>query len=502
MLFNSFPFIAIFLPLAWSAWHLAVRLDRLQLGKAALILASLVFYAAWDIRFLPVLLGSVIVNYAIGRRILAAPDGEETGRRWLIGGIAFNLSVLGFFKYAGFLLSNLGALFGISLPFHSLPLPLAISFVTFQKIAFLVDCRRGLIKRSEPLDYLFFVSFFPQLIAGPIVHYRPFTCQADPDANRLLKSWPAQATGLFLFAAGLFKKVVLADNLARYVAPVFALARHGLPGQGSAWQGMLAFTLQLYFDFSGYSDMALGLGLMFGIRLPFNFDSPYRSASLIEFWRRWHMTLSAFLRDYLYIPLGGNRHGAISRYRNMLITMLLGGLWHGAGWTFLLWGGLHGLLLAVNHLWRSLVASQAWLAGLWARVPKIVPRGLTFLSVALAWVLFRAEDAASAGRILCALLHPDHGPGVPLPSWDSPSALVESFLATRPEAAWLWIGLGLTLVWTLPNPARWIGYDDTPNGPWRARPGILAGLAAGGMAWFALKWMATQAPTEFLYFVF
>jgi D-alanyl-lipoteichoic acid acyltransferase DltB (MBOAT superfamily) len=501
MLFNSFAFIFGFLPLTWAAATAARKAGGIRLALAAISVASLIFYAMWDVRYLPILLGSIGMNFLLGKRILGATaGGDDLGAaRWLAAGVTFNLLVLGFFKYSWFIVSNIAWVFGAAPPFAPIVLPLAISFVTFQKIAYLVDCRRGLVVRHDALNYLFFVSFFPQLIAGPIVHHRALIAQVDEAANPLFREPAAKAAALFFFATGLFKKVVLADSLARYATPVFELARHDVPSCAAAWQAMLGYTLQLYFDFSGYSDMAIGLALLFGFRLPINFLSPYQATSLIDFWRRWHITLSAFLRDYLYIPLGGNRGSDLQHYRNILITMLLGGLWHGAGWTFILWGTAHGIMLLFNHAWRALLERLIRLGALWRACPRIVPAGVTFACVALAWVLFRAHDLTAAGRIFSAL--PPTEPWV-VPVLPNPGGLLEAFLAARPPAGWLWIALGLGIVWTMPNTARCTAYDPTPNAPWRGRPGATLGVLSGLALWAALKWMAVQPPTEFLYFNF
>jgi alginate O-acetyltransferase complex protein AlgI len=501
MLFNSFAFIFVFLPLTWAAAMAARKAGGIRLALAAICVASLVFYAMWDVRYLPVLLGSIGVNFWLGRRILWARgrnDGRAAGR-WLTAGIAFNLLVLGFFKYSYFIVSNIASALGAQLPFMPLILPLAISFVTFQKIAYLADCHRGAVVRHDALNYLFFVSFFPQLIAGPIVHHRALIAQVDRAANPLFEEPAARGVALFFFAVGLFKKVVLADSLARYTTPVFELARHSAPSCAGAWQAMLAYTLQLYFDFSGYSDMAIGLALLFGFRLPVNFSSPYQATSLIDFWRRWHITLSAFLRDYLYIPLGGNRMGGPWHYRNLLITMFLGGLWHGADWTFIVWGATHGILLLINHAWRALLVRTIRLNAIWRACPRILPAGVTFTCVALAWVVFRAQDLAAAGRIFAAL--PPTGFRT-TSEWPNPDDLFEAFLAVREPAGWLWIGLGLAIVWMMPNAVRLAAYDPMPNAPWRGRPGVTIGLLTGLAFWVALKWMAVQPPTEFLYFNF
>jgi alginate O-acetyltransferase complex protein AlgI len=504
MLFNSFAFIFVFLPLTWVLAVTAHRIAGIRLEQAAICVASLVFYAVWDVRYIPILLGSIGTNFWLGRRILhgrARRDDRAAGR-WLVVGVTFNLLVLGFFKYTYFIVSTLAFAWDKSPPFAPITLPLAISFVTFQKIAYLVDCRRGEVLRHDALNYLFFVSFFPQLIAGPIVHHRMLVAQVDSKINPLFSEPAARAAAFFFFAAGLCKKVVFADSLAHYATPVFELARYSAPSCVNAWQATLAYTLQLYFDFSGYSDMAIGLALLFGFRLPINFSSPYQASSLIDFWRYWHMTLSAFLRAYLYIPLGGNRVGSLRRYCNLLITMFLAGLWHGAGWTFVVWGTIHGVLLVVNHAWRDLLDRTPRLSAVWRATPRFLHVGVTFGCVALGWVMFRAHDLASADRVYAALL-PSGRWETPLwPRVPDPGSLVEAFLAAREPAGWLWIGLGLATVWVMPNTARLAAYDPTPNTPWSRKPQLLIGLLAGLAFWLALKWMAVQPPTEFLYFNF
>ena len=504
MLFNSFVFIGIFLPVTLALWWLLKLTVGMRFALAWLVLASLFFYAAWDVRYLSVLLTSVGVNFWIGGRILAekARSNDRLARGWMIFGVGFNLLVLGTFKYAYFLASNLFAVFGQAAPFESLVLPLAISFVTFQKIAYLVDCRRGLVARHNLLDYLFFVSFFPQLIAGPIVHHRPLIAQTVPAANPLFSKFAVLLAGLSFFSIGLFKKVILADSLARYATPVFELARQTVPDGAVAWQATLAFTLQLYFDFSGYSDMAIGLALLFGFKLPINFLSPYKASSIIEFWRRWHMTLSRFLRDYLYIPLGGNRHGSFARYRNLWITALLAGLWHGAGWNFLLWGALHGGLLALNHAWRSALVRWPMLAEAWREVPHALLVALTFLTVALAWVLFRAGDLTTALHLYQALLHPWVGAAWPQLPWHSVPELLGGFTGLSGESGWVWVTLGLLIVMGLPSSTQLLCYEPEPNRAYPIRPGFWLGVLSVSGLWFALKWMAVRPPTEFLYFNF
>ena len=376
MIFSSYAFLLLFFPAVYGFFLLLRRFRLEQPALAMLVISSLVFYGMWSWRYLGLLLGLIVVNYLLGLQQV------KTRRKlWLVVAVVFNLSVLAYFKYAGFFFSFLPS----SASWHII-LPLGISFFTFQKIAWHMDLyRRRLPDTGTMLEYSFFVCFFPQLIAGPIVHARTLFPQiAAGWFNRPL-TWQL---GISLLTVGLMKKVLLADPLAPGVAALFDHAQAGdaLPGPSVLLAG-LSYGLQLYFDFSGYADMAIGLGLMFGIKLPANFRSPYKSASIIEFWRRWHITLSHFLRDYLYITLGGNRRGRLMANNNLMITMLLGGLWHGAGWQFILWGGLHGLLLVINHYWRHL---SGW------RLPRVVALPLTLLVVMLAWIPFRADSLTTS----------------------------------------------------------------------------------------------------------
>jgi D-alanyl-lipoteichoic acid acyltransferase DltB (MBOAT superfamily) len=372
-------------------------------AQAWLVAASLFFYAWWDVRYLPLIVGSIVANYLLGRAIAAAGARPGRQRALLALGVAGNLGAIAWYKYAGFFAELSNVVVATRFDFEAIVLPLAISFFTFQQIAYLVDVRRTGRAEEDGLRYALFVSFFAQLIAGPIVHHREMLPQFEaPDFGRPERR--GLEVGLTLFFAGLFKKVVLADGVAAYSTPVFeAVSLGALPGAAESWGAALAYTFQLYFDFSGYSDMAVGLGLLFGLRLPINFASPYRSTSIIEFWRRWHITLSRFLRDDLYIPLGGNRRGSFRRYLNLMITMLLGGLWHGAGLTFLAWGCLHGVYLLVNHGWRAVRGrdhEQRSESG--SHAPRCFAPGrwlggaCTFLAVVVGWVLFRAEHFGDA----------------------------------------------------------------------------------------------------------
>jgi D-alanyl-lipoteichoic acid acyltransferase DltB (MBOAT superfamily) len=357
MLFNSLPFVFCFLPIVVMGFFVLGR--RSPAAAAAwLTLASLFFYGWWNPAYVGLLMGSMIFNYWLGVRIVHSVHAQSASallraRRLLIAAIAVDLLLLGYYKYANFFVENLNAPLGTQISLGAIILPLGISFFTFTQIAFLVDAYQGKAREYSFIHYSLFVTYFPHLIAGPILHHAemmPQFAQREtyrPDYDKI-------AAGVTLFVLGLAKKVLIADDVGGYVAPFFDAARSGAPLTFlEAWCGALAYTFQLYFDFSGYSDMAVGLSLMFGVRLPINFHSPYKAANIIEFWRRWHMTLSRFLRDYLYVPLGGNRKGAARRYINLFITMLLGGLWHGAGWTFVMWGSIaRGLSLREPRLAR------------------------------------------------------------------------------------------------------------------------------------------------------
>jgi len=402
MLFNSYSFIFLFLPIAFAGMFFLGRQSH-RLAALWLGLASLTFYAAWDARFVLLLFTSIAFNYGAGYWIglHRANESSRKGKHTLVAAIAANLILLGYFKYTNFFLSSANQFFGTPIPALDIILPLGISFFTFTQIAFLVDVYRGIAREYNFIHYLLFVTYFPHLIAGPVLHHKQMMPQfANPATYRINTNHIA--VGLTIFVLGLSKKVLLADNLAEHATPVFLAARDGnLLSMLEAWTGALAYSLQLYFDFSGYSDMAIGLSLMFNVRLPLNFDSPYKATNIIDFWRRWHMTLSAFLRDYLYIPLGGNRKGPLRRHANLMATMLLGGLWHGAGWTFIIWGGLHGLYLIINHGWREVKARLGW--GQSGRIANLAAGMLTFLAVVVAWVFFRADNLSAASSMLSSM---------------------------------------------------------------------------------------------------
>jgi alginate O-acetyltransferase complex protein AlgI len=415
LLFTTAQFALLFLPCVLLGFFLVARGSR-TLAAFWLFAASVFFYGYWMPRFTALLLGSVAVNFLIGRRISvssAAGIGRSTPRAWMIAGVVFNLALLGYFKYVNLFVDTLEALLGVPLHFARVILPIGISFFTFTQIAFLADAYQKGVREYKFAHYGLFVTYFPHLVAGPVLHHAQMMPQFElPSTYRFQ---PANfAAGCAILCLGLLKKVVVADGIGPYADAVFNAASTGSnPTFTEAWLGSLSYTFQLYFDFSGYSDMAIGLSWMLNVRLPFNFDSPYKALSITEFWRRWHMTLSAFLRDYLYIAMGGNRRGAVRRYVNLAVTMLLGGLWHGASWTFVFWGGLHGVYLGVNHAFRG--ATARWAQALQtSRAFALASWLLTFLAVVMAWVIFRAPTFESAGRVLHAMTS--------LPAWPGPAA--------------------------------------------------------------------------------
>lgn len=478
MLFNSYLFMFAFLPVALAGYFALGRSSNLA-PVVWLALASLAFYAFSNWQFVLLLLGSIAFNYGVGYLLIERKLHAGLRFAVLTVGVAGDLLLLGIFKYAGFVALNLNAVFATGFVVNIL-LPVGISFYTFTQIAFLVDAYRGNVARYALPHYALFVTYFPHLIAGPILHHRDMIPQFEraeakrPDPHLIL-------CGLIIFAIGLFKKTCLADGIQPLVAVAFG---PNTPTFDQAWIGALAYTFQLYFDFSGYSDMAIGISLMFGIFLPLNFNSPYKATSIIDFWRRWHMTLSQFLRDYLYIPLGGNRHGALLRYVNLGITMLLGGLWHGAAWTFVVWGALHGAYLCVNHAWNNFgpkVAPRfAWLANLAGLV-------LTFLAVVVAWVFFRADSLTSALSVLSKMADPGN------------------IAFGRLEIAQtVFILIYAGIAWLGPNTQQIMDYDHKNRtvgeglSAWRLRPLLIYASAAV----LAFGILGIQQHSEFIYFRF
>ncbi|MBG0776939.1 MAG: MBOAT family protein [Desulfovibrionaceae bacterium] len=398
MLFNSYGFILLFLPVTFLLYFGLIRARKTTGAKLALVACSLFFYGYWNPRYLALMLFSIGFNFLCGLRIARA-DTPRARKGHLALGVAVNLLLIGYYKYTNFFLANVNALFGTSLPHLDIVLPLAISFFTFQQIAYLVDSYSGTVREHDIVNYTLFITFFPQLIAGPIVHHRAMIPQFS-SRKALILNYRNIAAGLFLFGIGLSKKVLLADNLATWVGQGFGAASIQFH---EAWITSLSYTLQLYFDFSGYMDMAMGSALLLNIRVPINFRSPYKATSVQEFWRRWHITLGDFLRDYLYIPLGGNRKGAARTYLNLAVTFLLCGLWHGAAWTFVFWGGLHGAALVLNRAWSRLGPA----------VNKGLALFLTFNFVNIGWVFFRAKDFSEALKVLRAMFTPH---AIPVPA--------------------------------------------------------------------------------------
>lgn len=448
MLFTSQLFIFFFLPIACYGVFFSRRFFGKQGSIIAIIACSFTFYYFNGQAQLPLLLASIAVNHTFIKIIVATKD---INRKNLLTGLAILLNILAliYYKYGIFLIKqyeSLKLVIGQNIPFSSwgsyidgynliypwgysgemIILPLGISFFTFQQIAYILDLRNGRVKNHHFLDYLFCVTFFPHLIAGPIVNYRELIPQLKNKKILIFKNTNV-LIGLAIFSFGLFKKAIIADTLAEIANPVFDGAAHGANIDFiSAWLSAIAYTLQIYFDFSGYSDMAIGLARIFGVKLPVNFASPYKATSIIEFWQRWHITLSRFLKNYLYIPLGGNRYGQMLKYRNLLLTMTIGGLWHGAGWTFVIWGVLHGVLLSINHLWREQCSKFSELKTM---MPSWLGQILTLLSVLVLWVFFRASSVDSAMKILSAMISPDFGTSLITVSWKYAVILIAGFIS-------------------------------------------------------------------------
>jgi D-alanyl-lipoteichoic acid acyltransferase DltB (MBOAT superfamily) len=376
----------MFLPLTWFIYFYLNSKRLTELSKGFLVFSSLFFYSWWNIAYLPLILVSMLFNYTIGSS-LAKNDHNRYRKEILTVGIVANLSLLGYFKYSDFFISNVNSVFSSDISLLHLALPLAISFFTFQQISYLVDSYKKETHEYDFLNYALFVTFFPQLIAGPIVHHKEMMPQFATVKNKV-KNYKNIATGLFIFSIGLFKKVVIADTFALWATNGFDNAE--ILTLLEAWATSLSYTFQLYFDFSGYTDMAIGAALLFNIKLPINFNSPYKAVDIQDFWRRWHMTLSRFLRDYIYIPLGGNRKGKYRTYLNLMSTFIIGGLWHGAGWTFVFWGFLHGGALAIHRLWKELGYTMNRYLG-WF---------ITFNFINISWVFFRAKEWDDALKVL------------------------------------------------------------------------------------------------------
>jgi len=387
MLFNSYIFIFLFLPIVLIGYFSLNKYKLVYASKAWLVLSSLFFYSYWNIKYLPLILISVIVNYAFGTNLAKIKKHKKV---LLITGIVFNLSFLGYFKYYDFFISNLNWLLRTDFNLLHLLLPLGISFFTFQQIAYLVDSYKKETTEYDFLNYAIFVTFFPQLIAGPIVHHKEMMPQFAKLKNKVL-NYKNLSLGIFIFLIGLCKKVVIADTFAAYANAGFDVLQS--LNFFEAWVTSLSYTIQLYFDFSGYCDMAIGIGLMFNIKLPINFNSPYKSKNIQEFWKRWHMTLGRFLTDYLYIPLGGSRNGKLKTYRNLFIVFFLSGLWHGAGWTFIVWGILHAAAVMIHKFWKDLGK----------KMHPILAGFIMFNFINITWIFFRAKTFTDVKKVLLGM---------------------------------------------------------------------------------------------------
>lgn len=546
MLFHSAEFLLAFLPVVFFGYFWLTQRRWIAAAKSWLVIASLVFYAWWNIQYLPLILLSIAVNFAVGsalaRRARARGDGgmenplhprggegrerggdfssagggrslspvlspalrgrggqvqssplgqDAAGRALLTGGVIFDLGLLAYYKYAGFFLDNTARLLGLSVELPAIVLPLAISFFTFTQIAYLVDSYRGEAREYDLLNYALFVSFFPHLIAGPIVHHREIMPQFADAANWMMR-YRNVAAGLILFGIGLTKKVLLADTFGEW-------ARAGFDEAASlnfieAWAASLSYTFQLYFDFSGYTDMALGAALLFNIRMPINFTSPYQALDIRDFWRRWHMTLSRFLRDYLYIPLGGSANGKARMYPALAVTFVLGGLWHGATWMFVLWGALHGVAVIVHRAWHDLGF----------RLPAVLAWFLTFNFVNVAWVFFRAHDLDNAFKVLRGMAGMN---GIVLPhrlsdqlGWLADYG-IQFGIWMNPANGNVYLPLallaGMLIVLTGRNSNRFAVFAETVRWPAYGRA-----VAFGSLAGLSLLLILSSKYSEFIYFNF
>jgi alginate O-acetyltransferase complex protein AlgI len=496
MLFNSFVFFLGFLPIAFTGFFVAAYYKH-ELSILVLGLASIFFYSYWDLRVVPLLIASILTNFFLGGLIVKNRFADRRRARiFLIVGLALNLGCIVFFKYMNWFIDTINVFFVHEFSTINVILPLGISFYTFTQIAYLVDIFNSKLIERKFSNYFLFVTYFPHLIAGPILHHSEMMPQFSSASNKRI-SIPNVTFGLILFLIGVIKKVVFADTVAPFADRIFDA--QGTLNAGEAWSGALAYTAQIYFDFSGYTDMALGLSRMFNIFLPINFDSPYKSKSVVEFWRRWHMTLSRFLRDYVYISIGGNRKGALRRYLNLFATMVIGGMWHGAGWTFLIWGAIHGFYLIVDHaltsLREKLMIPRYWWLDRFAQLA-------TFLAVVVGWVFFRATSLPSALRVL-------HG----MTNWDSTSR--DGFVPEYPDgllgqigdATWSWIVSLLVLVFFAPNSQEIVAWTEATVA-WIAREnhryGLLwlAGFTIGLIAFVIAVSGVRHGISPFIYFNF
>jgi alginate O-acetyltransferase complex protein AlgI len=542
MLFNSPEFLLGLLPISLCGFFSLGQLGFHQAAILWLTIVSLFFYGWWNVAYVPLLLCSILFNFFIGEKLRVGGS-----RYWLTAGVSGNVILLGYYKYSGFLTEVISDAAGLNWAVPHVILPLAISFFTFQQIAYLVDCRAGLVKKSSLLNYAAFITFFPHLIAGPITHHKEIIPQFQ--SMRIFKPQPlAIVLGATIFLVGLFKKVAIADSIAQFANPVFdAAANNQALTAIDAWIGAFAYTLQLYFDFSGYSDMAIGAGLLFGIRLPQNFSSPLKAANIVEFWQRWHMTLTRFITSYIFNPivLSWSRWRALRKLPlvqpgrttpgafvslllvPVILSMSISGIWHGAGYQFVLWGVLHGIYIVTYHFWREL-KMRIWPGG-YANFRFGRPLGiaLTLTCVALSMVLFRSVSATAAMHMFSCMFGAN-GIVVPQGVADLPviGALVHAldlkvgkqmFLYSSPL---MLIGPLLVLVLVAPNIYELMEDYDTalmtksakahvdikrwrlslPDIRWR--PSFGYSVFVGILAFVTLTKMVSNAPSEFIYFRF
>ncbi len=502
MLFNSPIYIFLFLPLVVVVYFLFNRYRLTTISKAWLIFCSLFFYGYWNVNYIFLILSSILINFSLGvslHKIKNSPHASESPtlkrKSILVIGLLFNLVALAYFKYVDFFILNINYILESPIPLQNVVLPLAISFFTFQQIAYLIDCYQHDTQTYDFLSYCLFVSFFPQLIAGPIVRHKEMMPQFLRLRNCIV-NWNNIAKGLFIFTLGLFKKVAIADTFS-----VWANIGFGSSTSLSfydSWIASLSYTFQLYYDFSGYSDMAIGAALLLNIHLPINFNSPYRAVNIQDFWRRWHITLSNWLRDYVYIPLGGNQNSLISSFRNVIVTFLIGGLWHGAGWTFILWGAMHGIGIALHRIWGII----GW------KIHKVAGWFITFIFINTTWVLFRSDSLPKAITIYKSMIGIHGFTGSTLYQ-DAYSNLLTGRLFIFDEYNWLKLPVDVNgtliiiVIITFLTPCsvqmiRLVQY----NGCLQYRNNLRTAVGIGVVLGIALTQIVLSKGTEFLYFNF
>ena len=488
MLFNSWEFIGLFLPATLIGFFLCSHFTQRNIVLIWLVAASLFFYGWWNPKYVLLIVLSISFNFFVS---LVLQRVKKHAKKILCIGITGNIVLLGYYKYANFFIDTVNSIASTDFHLATILLPLGISFFTFQQITYLIDVYKEKVQEHSFLHYALFVSFFPQLIAGPIVHHADVLPQFTKKGSLNIRS-EYIAVGLSIFIIGLCKKVVIADTIAQFSNQIFDAADSGImPSTFEGWIGAVSYTLQLYFDFSGYSDMAIGVARMFGIILPLNFYSPYKATSIIEFWRRWHITLSTFLRDYLYIPLGGNRKGPVRQMVNVGVTMLLGGLWHGAGWTFVFWGALHGVYLIVNRVWSIFFPSKKQT---WRRMFSWL---LTMLAVVVSWVFFRAQSFSAAVIMLKSMfgIHSGEGGIIDAYTWKLSLVMVVAFSC---------------IAFFMPNTQQYMGRYNPSLAHKKFKvpsyiqwsPTTVHALWIAILALTAFVCMAFSQESEFLYFQF